>query len=380
MPRLCPGNAPSGSACGRAGLYSLPAPWCRAGPLPTSAGPAGKGFPRLKTLSVALALIGLLIGTLLVGASGFGRVAQGVLSAGWGGFGLYVGWQLLMFIPLGLAWDTLARGLGVQRAGLFIWGRMVRDAATNCLPFSQLGGFFAGARAIMAHGAGWPLATATTVVDVTAEFLAEVLFAVMGILVVLVHNPHAAVRVPFAIGLAVALAAAVAFIWVQRGFGSLFTRIAERIASDRLDGAKHRVERLQVDLDLLYRHRARLGVGVALHLLGWMASGVGTFIAYRALGAQISLVAALAIEALLSAIAAAAFLVPANIGVQEAGYAGLGALFGMPVELSLAVSLLRRARDLAVGVPILLVWQGLELRALRATRLAARSGDGAAEG
>jgi hypothetical protein len=51
--------------------------------------------------------------------------------------------------------------------------------------------------------------------------------------------------------------------------------------------------------------------------------------------------------------------------VQEAGYAGLGIVFGIPPELSLGVSLVRRGRDLVVGVPILLVWQLLEMRQLR---------------
>jgi hypothetical protein len=34
-------------------------------------------------------------------------------------------------------------------------------------------------------------------------------------------------------------------------------------------------------------------------------------------------------------------------------------------ELSLGVSLVRRARDILVGVPILLIWQWAELRRLR---------------
>ena len=83
------------------------------------------------------------------------------------------------------------------------------------------------------------------------------------------------------------------------------------------------------------------------------------------LGVPIDFDDALAIEALLSAAAALAFLVPVNAGVQEAGYAGLGAIFGVPPELSLGVSLVRRARDIAVGVPILLIWQAFEVRRLR---------------
>ena len=67
----------------------------------------------------------------------------------------------------------------------------------------------------------------------------------------------------------------------------------------------------------------------------------------------------------MSAAAAVAFLVPVNAGVQEAGYAGLGAVFGVPPEIALGVSLVRRGRDIVVGVPILLIWQFIEMRQLR---------------
>jgi hypothetical protein len=40
----------------------------------------------------------------------------------------------------------------------------------------------------------------------------------------------------------------------------------------------------------------------------------------------------------------------------------LGALFGFAPETGVAISLLRRARDVAVGVPVLLAWQAVEAR------------------
>ncbi len=333
----------------------------------------------MKKLSLVLALLGLLLGTTLIGWSGAGAVVRAVLSVGWGGFGLYYAWQWLMFVPLGLAWDTIARGRGVRRTPVFIGGRMVRDAASNCLPFSQLGGFFIGARAVMLGGITWPLATASTVLDVTAEFLAEVAFAGIGLGVVLLHDPTSRLQLPIELGLGAAVVAAGIFIWMQRGADSLFARISGRIAGGRfgggrMDAARERLDLLGHELTALHRHSGRLAVSFALHLLGWMMSGVGTFIAYRALGLAVPFEVALAIEALLSAIAAATFLVPAGIGVQEASYAGLGAIFGLPVNVSLAVSLLRRGRDLSVGVPVLLAWQGLELRRLRQTRAAKRRG------
>jgi uncharacterized membrane protein YbhN (UPF0104 family) len=56
----------------------------------------------------------------------------------------------------------------------------------------------------------------------------------------------------------------------------------------------------------------------------------------------------------------ATVFVPSAIGVQEAGYAALAPMFGVGPEVGLAVSLLRRARDIVVGVPVLLVWQIVE--------------------
>jgi len=47
-------------------------------------------------------------------------------------------------------------------------------------------------------------------------------------------------------------------------------------------------------------------------------------------------------------------------------------LFGLPPEMALALSLLKRGRDLAIGIPALLAWQALEGGALFRRRDAAR--------
>ena len=82
----------------------------------------------------------------------------------------------------------------------------------------------------------------------------------------------------------------------------------------------------------------------------------------RLIGHRIDFFSALAIEALLAALRSATVFVPAAIGVQEAGYAALMPLFGLGPEVGLAVSLLKRARDIVVGVPVLLAWQAVEGR------------------
>jgi glycosyltransferase 2 family protein len=314
-----------------------------------------------------LALAGLLLGTALIGWFGFGRVIAGVQRVGWEDFTLIVGWQLVLFVILGLAWDAIVPPREARRPWVFVWGRMVRDASANCLPFSQVGGFVFGARAATLHGVSWSLATASTVVDVTAEFLAQLAFTAIGLGILLARAPDSSLAVPLEVGLGLAVAAGVALIWLQQAAAPLFASLGRRIAGRWFEDAQDRVQVLQAELSLIYGHTARLAVGFTGHLMGWIGTGVAGWIAYRALGVPIDFDDALAIEALLAAAAAVAFLVPVNAGVQEAGYAGLGAIFGVPPELSLGVSLIRRARDVAVGVPILLVWQFVEVRRLRTT-------------
>jgi putative membrane protein len=319
----------------------------------------------MRTLSFVLALVGLAVSITLVGWYGFGGVVAAVASAGWGGFALIVAWQLLLFCVLGLAWVAIIPARQHLAPWVPIWGRMVRDASANCLPFSQVGGFVFGARAVTLHGVSWPLATASTVVDVTAEFLAELAFTGIGLGILLARAPRSSLAVPVEIGLGLAVMACFAFVWLQQGAAPLFARMGRRIAGRWFKGANDRVQVLQTELGLIYGHTLRLAIGFSVHLLGWLGTGVAGWIAYRVIGVPIDFDDALAIEALLSAASAVAFLVPVNAGVQEAGYAGLGAIFGVPPELSLGVSLIRRARDLAVGVPILLLWQVLEVRRLR---------------
>jgi hypothetical protein len=48
------------------------------------------------------------------------------------------------------------------------------------------------------------------------------------------------------------------------------------------------------------------------------------------------------------------------MGVQEGGYTLLGNLLGIPGEIAFTLSLVRRMRELALGIPALISWQLLE--------------------
>jgi putative membrane protein len=311
----------------------------------------------------------MILATLLVGAYGFGRIAKAMLSVGAPGFALFCAWQLLVIAILGGAWRAIVPLTRMRTLAIFVWGRMVRDSAASCLPFTQVGGFVLGARAVTLHGISRSVATISTVVDITAEFATEILFAAGGLLILLGRTSNPAVALPTEIGLGIALIAAAAVLWLQRGIVPMLFRLGRRILGSWLmnDGSA-RAEISEAELAAMYGDSGRLALGAALHLLGWIGKGVGNWIAFWLLGSNVGLMEALAIEGLLHVMLAAAVLVPGYAGVQEAGYVGLGALFGLPPEVSLGVSLIRRARDLAIGVPILLIWQIFEMRRLRNVR------------
>jgi len=314
----------------------------------------------MRRVSILLALAGLAVAALLLLRFDARQVIGAAFAVGWQGFALLLLWQGLLFIILGLAWASVLPGM---RPGLLVWGRMVRDAATTCLPFSPVGGYVIGARAVTLRGAAWPTAAAGTVVDVTAEIMAQLLFALFGVVVLVLARPGSALLGPLLVVLGVGIAGMLLFYGVRRRIGRVLQALGERLLGDwfRAQGG---LERLRYEMDRLYAQRGRLLLGTALHLSGWVATGVGTWISLRLLGHPTELVSVVALEALLDMVIAAAFIVPGAAGVQEAGLVGLGAVFGVPPDVALSVSLLRRAKDIGWGLPILGVWQWQEVRRL----------------
>jgi putative membrane protein len=315
-----------------------------------------------RTVSVGLAVLGLMGGTALAAWFGFAPIGKAILSVGGAGFVLFSVWQLATMALLGVGWWLVAPD-SVRSLPAMIWGRMVRDSAGSCLPFSQVGGFLLGARAASLHGLAWGVVTISMVVDLTAEFISELIFAAAGLLVLLRHMADGTRTLPLAAATAGALGLGYAVFRLHGKVLPVLVRFGERVLGDWARGGLTGAS--AGDLAALYSQSGRMVAAILVHLLGWAAKGVGNWLAFRLLGADLSLIDALAIEGLLHALLIPAFIIPGYAGVQEAGYAGLGALFGLSPEISIGVSLLRRARDIALGIPILLAWQLWEVKRLR---------------
>jgi glycosyltransferase 2 family protein len=323
----------------------------------------------VKIRVIVIALFGVALAVYLVRYVGFAAVLSAAIALGWHGFALLCLYGLALFPVLGAGWYVLLPRPPRRYLGVTIWARAVRDAAGEVLPFSQLGGIVLGVRAAALHHMPVPLASGSMIVDVTAEMLAQIAYAAFGVAILILRSAHgggASLRTTGLIAGIVIAAAGAAVLLILQLQGR---RLTERVAAQVLPrSAGAATKALGGVLDSIYRSPARVALSATIHLAGWIAGAVGAWIAFRLIGVGAHLSAVIAIESIVSAARSVAVIVPNALGVQEAAYAALAPLFGIGAEFGLAVSLIKRARDVAIGIPVLLLWQGVEGRRALADR------------
>jgi putative membrane protein len=311
----------------------------------------------VKALPVLAALAGLAAMAGLVGYFGVGAVLHSLLAFGAGGFAAICLIHIVLIAAGGLAWRALVPG---GRVLTFLWGRLVRDAGAEALPLSQVGGYVLGARAVTLAGVSGTVAAASTIVDIALEFVAQLAYTALGVALLIHLKPDTAAALPIMIGLAIAGIAAAAFFFLQRHGFSYSDRIARILGRGWAERSTSGAATLHAALAGIHRNPARLSANFLLHLACWIASALEAWIAVRFAGVAIGFGAVLVIESLLYAIRSVAFVIPNAVGVQEGAYILIGANFGLAPEMALALSLLKRARDLTIGLPAIASWQVLE--------------------
>lgn len=127
---------------------------------------------------------------------------------------------------------------------------------------------------------------------------------------------------------------------------------------------------LDAEIKACYRDRRALARCAAWRALAWLAGGVEIWVAFLVLGRPVGLGEAIVLESLGQVVRSAGFVVPGGLGLQEGGILAAGIWLGLPAETVLSAALLKRAREIAFGVPGLVVWSCFE----RVGRRAARSG------
>jgi putative membrane protein len=270
-----------------------------------------------------------------------------------------------------VSWRQLFPASNRPSVPSFLWMRWIRESVSTLLPVASVGGDVVGAR--LAHQRGVPgaQATASMVVDITVGAATQLAFVIAGVVLLAAGRADAAATAwGLVIGVAVFAAAIGLFVRLQHN--SMFAVLigwAHRLAPKSwMSGFAGRAEAIDEAIVATYRRRSALSYASLLRLFGWAIGAGEVWLATRVLGKPLSVIDSFILESLSIGVRGAAFMVPGALGAQEGGLVLFGALLGLPADLALAVSLAKRVRELALGLPGLAAWQWVEGRRLLSRR------------
>ena len=153
--------------------------------------PIKKRPPRHWKIGAAAALaLGLALTAGVVAHVGAGALGQAARAVGWGGFALYALVSALIFLPLGLAWKAAAPAVPARMFLAFVWGRIMREAASDILPLAQVTGLFIGVRAVGRRGISEASVVGSLIIDLTTEMAAQVLYTLFGVSMLVATLAH----------------------------------------------------------------------------------------------------------------------------------------------------------------------------------------------
>jgi len=306
-------------------------------------------------------VLGAAILIVLTVYAGAGAVVHALAALRFAGLAAIALLHLPVVALLGLAWWQIGHDLPGATRRKFAWARLVRDAAAEVLPFSQIGGFVLGVRALHLGGVRAIRGALSMSVDLVMELWAKLPYFLAGLIALfaVAPNSHLIRALPIALCLT-ALVVAIPFLFRARLRQAL--EVSALAIARRWPSLDSRDE-VNAFFDRIFAEKQRLAAAFAIHLACWFIGAAETWVIFALMGMPVSPAEALAIDSLVVGLRTFGFLVPAAAGVQEASYVLVCALFGLPAATAVAVSLIRRARDLAIGVPTLAAWQYLETQA-----------------
>lgn len=332
--------------------------------------------------ALALLSLGTAAFVALIAWQGFGAVAGTLAAAGWG-LALVAAFHLVpLVIDAGAIQVLTARHATLADT---IFARWAGESVNSLLPAGQLGGPVLMARHLAQRGMPMPSAAAAITVSTTMQVCAQIVFACLGLAAFAAAAATPArlaepgVRTAALIAsAALGLAVAAFYVAQQRGVFGRFVRIASKVFGKRDAGALAlRADAIDEHVRSLYRHRGRVAATFAFSLAGWIVGTGEVWLALHFLGHPVGWLDALLLESVGQAIRGAAFAIPGSLGAQEGGYLLLAPLVGLTPETALALSLAKRARELALGVPgiVYLHWNERSVRQRRAATVALANGD-----
>ncbi|MFT9398652.1 flippase-like domain-containing protein [Acetobacter sp.] len=320
----------------------------------------------MKRVAVIAGLLGLGLTVWMLAQFGAGAIFSLVMAGGWGILAAIV-FHTVQVLLSAQAWRVIS---GPKPDKLppstltlkdYFALRCVREGVNNLLPVAQVGGEVCSTRLLNRRGLGAKRAAAATICDLTLELLSQVLFTVLGLIVLLTLVQRSAVTdellesalVALAIGLAV-------FISQWLGAVALVEKLLLKIADHLGWRGAESIRGLHQQVLVLYMAKRATVWAFTLQFVAWALGAVEVCLILHFMGYDCSLAVGFVIEGVGEAAKSVGFAVPGALGVSEGGYVLVGGLFGVPPQMAMALSLIKRVREIVWGLPSLILWQWLE--------------------
>jgi putative membrane protein len=328
-----------------------------------------KRFRTVKPIAYILGLAGGTLFIVLLIREGTEQVGLAIARVGWGLLALTL-YHLLQTLSDAAGWLVLIPKENRVRLISSFYLHWLGESINNLLPAGRVGGDIVVARIAAMWGMPLRTAIAAMIVDVTIGVITKVIFVVASSILLIAATGRTDLTRPALVAVLTGALAVAGFYAVQRaGMFRWSAMLASRLAkSPGWDSLVEGGEALDQTIRLLYKKHLAVAVCWLFWTLSWLLAAGEVWIALWALGLKSSFTTAVILESATLAIRGAGFLVPGAVGVQEGGYILLGNLLGIPGEIAFALSLVRRVRELASGIPGLITWHFIEARQLWESR------------
>ncbi len=318
---------------------------------------------KVKLTIYLLGFAGAALFTILLVRQGVMAVGAAVVTAGWGIAAI----AAFHFVPIlldAIAWHVLFPKAVRPRWQSLFWMRWIGESISNLIPSAAVGGDIVRARLATIAGTPMAAAAASVIVDVTLGVVTQILFTLLGLILLVEATGRTSLVGPTLVGAIVAIAAIAGFYIAQRlgMFRFVSVIITRLVKSPEWSSLVQKGETLDHTVREFYARRRGVLACCSWTIASLIGSSGEIFIALYALGAHPTFLNALILQSMAMTVKSAAFPVPGQLGVQESGYLVVGNLLGIPGETAFAISLLARFRDLIVGIPGLVLWQLIEGR------------------
>lgn len=326
------------------------------------------------TTAVSL-LVGLAIAAALIATNDPAAILRLLLDTGWWMAAVLV-LNIAQIFASGLGWGPLIED--PRRPGVLglAWLRWIRVSANALLPIVQAMGELIRAQLLVRHGVAKVRVIASLAIDLGTEMASQIVFSLLGLAVLLMipHTMGSSTTLWAVVGTALGAGITGVFIAAQRwGLFRVVETMLPKLAARAGWTSLGELSGLHDTVIRLYGQPGRLWRSGLWHFASWLIGVLETWAAMRAVGIEAGLAEALVIESLGQAVRSAGFFIPGAIGVQEGGYVLICGLFGIPPDRAIALVLVRRIRDIILGLPGVISWRW-SVATTPAARAEARAG------